>query len=155
MLPHLSGDLPVFTTDPVHMGGQPDGECRHVEALPLGFGGISEAEEVFSREAQLLPIAGKVLVHEMVGKYIMTGRYWCMRGKHRALADDLASVRVRRSLLDQFTNAFQCEEGGVALIGMPDRRRDAQCTKHTDTADTQQKFLTEAHLLIASIQSSR
>ena len=106
MFPHFSRDLPVLTADPVHMGGQPHRERRHVKAMSLGFGSISQAEEVFPREAQLFPIAGKVSVHQMMGKYVVTGRHRCMGGKHRALADDLAGICVRRSLLDQFTNAF-------------------------------------------------
>ena len=42
----------------------------------------------------------------------------------------------------------------MAFIAVPDRRIDAESAKHTDAADTQQKLLTEAHLLIAAIQSS-
>src|SRR5688572_28327834 len=104
MAPHLSRDLPVFTGDPVHMGSQPDGEHRHIEALPLRFRGISQAEEVFPREAQLLPITGKISVHQMMGEYVVTSRHGCMGGKHRALAYRLRGVRVSRSLLDQFAN---------------------------------------------------
>src|ERR1043165_5394924 len=103
----------MFTADSIHMVGHPDRERRHIETLPLGFWGISQAKEVFSREAHLLPVAGKVPVHKVIGKHIVTSRHRCMGGKHRTLADGFASVRVRRSLLNQFANALQREEGGV------------------------------------------
>ena len=90
----------MLTADSVHMGGHPNGECRHVEALPLGFGSVSQAEEVFTREAHLLPITGKVSVHEVMRKHVVTGWHRRMGGKHGTLTDRFAGVRVRRSLLD-------------------------------------------------------
>jgi len=65
----------------------------------------------FPREAQLLPIAGKVPFHEMIGKYVVTGRHrvlWVVNTVLWRMVSQ-ASACVR-SLLDQFANALQCEE---------------------------------------------
>ena len=105
----------MFTADPVDVGGQPDGERRHVKTLPLGFRGISQAEKIFAREAQLLPIAGKVPIHEVMGKYIVAGRHGCMGGKHRALADDLTRVRGPRAYVGALHRLDRGTSGLVAV----------------------------------------
>src|SRR6185436_7373292 len=112
----------MLAADPVHMGSHPDGESRHVETLSLRFWSISQTEKVFAREPQLFPIARKVPVHEMMGKDVVTGRHRRVGCKNCALTDHFAGICVRRSVLDQFANALQGEEGGVAFVGMPDRR---------------------------------
>ena len=71
MVPHLTRDPPMFTADPVHMRSHSYRECRHVESLSLGLGCVPQSKEVFPRETQLIPIAGEVLVHEVMGEHVV------------------------------------------------------------------------------------
>src|SRR5512134_43534 len=87
MLPHFAGDAAVLTTHTVDMRRQPHDKGRHIESLPAGFGSLSQPEEFVSREIELLPVTGKIAVHEIMREDVVASRYRRMGREHRALAD--------------------------------------------------------------------
>ena len=105
----------MFTADPIHMGGHPDRERRHVETLPLGFGGISQAEKVFSRETHDLygqSIIGKVLVHTTGKGGVATA--W-------AFLDMRAQGTAPLGIIFQLANPIMAQGAALADLPLMDR----------------------------------
>src|SRR5574337_648147 len=83
------------------------------------LGSFTKAEKFVAREAQLLPVAGKISIHQMVREDVMPGRHRRMRREDGALTDQLAGLRMGRACLNKLANPLQGEEGRMTFVGMP------------------------------------
>jgi hypothetical protein len=81
------------------------------------------------------------------------GRHRRMRGEYVPGRRRLASFGKRKLVfLHQRANAFQSQEGRMALVHVVDGGAQAQRRQGTDTADAQQDFLANAQIMIAAVK---
>ena len=114
----------------------------------------SQIQKLFARNAQFTAVVVEVFVNQVEFEALQTGGDGRMRGKDVAGAGNLAGLRKAQALLVlQLTDAFQGEEGRMALIHVADRGAQAQRVQRADAADAHQDFLADARPSVAAIEA--
>ena len=115
--------------------------------------GTTHADELVPRDAELLGIATHVLAKQTLVEVVVTSGYGGVNGIQAAGTYQLQSlVEVQAVLLDVVAQALQVAEGSVTLVAVVDILLDAQLLQQQHTADTQQDFLLQTVLPVATIE---
>ena len=89
---------------------------------------LAQLHEGVAREANLLAIGLKVTIHQVRREDIMPSRNRRVSRKDGSLTNQLDGVFMRMSGLDEFSQKFQREKGGMSFIGMPHHRGKPEST---------------------------
>src|SRR5579859_1470115 len=109
--------------------------------------------ELFAVQAKLRPEVSEVAVNEVVVEDVVAGGDGRVRGEDGVGGGNLARHSERHAQpVDQLAAAFQIQEGGVALIHVPDERVNSQGAQRPHAADPQYNLLRDSHLVIATVE---
>ena len=100
-------------------------------------------------------VPGEVLLDQVERERVVAGRHRRVRREHRRSPHLLERVVERSALLDQLADALQRDEGGVAFVQVPHRRRDAERAQRAHAADAENDLLLDARLAIAAVEPRR
>ena len=144
---------------PVGPLGQSQTHVCHVEFVRIVL--RTESQHPFHRHARqqsTLGIVAEVALHHLQRESIDTRRNRCVRGEHRAGPHHgQRGIEVEMIGGHELADALQSEETRVALVHMEDVRGGpgfdgCECADGPDTADTGEKFLFDAVLLVTAVQ---
>ena len=147
----MRGNVPVCATHTVVETRTPQCEGGHVELLSLAVAG-THVQKILQFEAELTRHAGKVLGHQAALEGIVSGRNRCVGGEHRVRRHHLQRSLETLARGNVFAAALENLEGGMPLVAMPYRRREAHRAQRTHATDAENDLLFEAVAPTASIE---
>ena len=87
-----------------------------------------DLHELVTRQSELAPVRTKILVDKVIAKGIVSRGNRSMRREERICRDCFACLVKAKPGSNEFPAPFQVQEGGVPLVEVPGRRRNAQGT---------------------------
>ena len=130
------------------------GQHRHREFFVRVVGvGLAEVDVLLPRDAQHVGIVRHVLADHRFGECVVTGRHGGVGREERRRTDDLQRLGESEFLVvHQVADAFDADEGCVALVAVEHVVLDAQFAQRADTADAQQNLPLQAVLPVAAVE---
>jgi hypothetical protein len=110
-------------------------------------------EELITRHFELWPECSQIFLDQPKREFIVARRDRCMCCENILCACFFKRLFESVARFNQFTGALKREEGGVALVHMPDGRVISQRTQGAHSAHAQQKFLHDAAVEVRPIQT--
>ena len=158
MLPGVVGGLAVQLGDGVRPVGEAEAEGGHVELVRVVVDAAAQGQDVVDRDA---PCPGPPLTREErpgdapdeAGvEPLVAGRDRRVDREGARAPDGRPGVGEGRARADHLAGALHEQERGVALVEVPDRRRDVQGAEGAHAADAQDELLVEPHLAAADVE---
>ena len=123
--PHAAGDRRMDVADGIPLAGQTQSQDGHVEAFVRLLPIAGQVKKTLPVNSQLLPPGGQAVFDQVKRKRVMTGRDGRVGGEHAAGPDPGQRLVEGQSLTNEFAQALNQDQGGVALVQVPDARGNA------------------------------
>ncbi len=150
--PRLVGGLGVQVADRVGTVGQAQREGRHVELRAVRIHAQPELQDALHRDAAVVEERPGDPPDEVRIEAFVAGRDGGVDGEDAVRADRRPRLFELHPAGDMLPRAFGQEERRVALVEVPDRRRQPECPDRAHAADAEHELLVEAHLAAANVQ---
>ena len=129
------------------------GEGGHTETLVVVVRiGAAHADELIPGDTELLWIAAHVLAEETFVEVVVTCRHWSMYGVERRSLHQFQGFVERETFLHVVAQTLQVAEGCVTFVAVVDIFLDAEFLQQQHTTNTEQDFLLQAVLPVATIE---
>ncbi|CAM5253664.1 hypothetical protein SBADM41S_06437 [Streptomyces badius] len=156
---HLPADRPVQGGDAVGALGEPEAHHRHVEQLRFaaGVGLGAERQDLLDGDAGQFALGAEVAGDERPVETVYAGGHRGVGGEDGPGPDHFQGGLEVESGGDEFADALQTEEAGVALVGVEHLRfrgagQPAPGAYGTHPADAEQHLLEEAVVAAAAVE---
>ena len=150
---HLLRHLAMQPAYAINLLGRVASEDRHAEAFALIARVVAaQIHEVVPADAHTLRITAHVLAEEAFVEVVVTGRHGSMHSVQRRGTHQLDGLVVGQSFSHIVADALHVDEGCMSLVAVINVLLDTQLLQRQDTADTQQDFLLQTVLPVATIQ---
>ncbi len=149
----LGRDAPVDPAHAVDRAGAVQGEPRHVEAVALAI--AAELEQRLLVHTEILDEPLEMLDEKLGCEDVVAGRDGRMSREHGIRGDSFEGRPERQTRDRQLAHALEDHERGMALVDVPDGRREAECAQRAHAADAEHGFLLQAQLAAAAVEHVR
>ena len=157
-LPGRIRGLGVEQAHGVGTAGQAERERGHVEGGFVALGAQAQLQHPVDRDAARVRASvalqewGGDPPHEIRIEPLVAGRDRGVDREHRIRPDGGPGLVQRPARRDELPRTLGEQEGGVALVQVPDGRRDVELAQRPDAADAEDELLVEPHLAAADVQ---
>src|SRR5581483_6122221 len=127
-----------------------DGERRHVEAMLVSD--AAQIEKLLARHTQVGAEVLEIIPDHLLGKVIMTGRYRCVRGKHRVRRHALERGGAVDAMRDEPTHTLEQKKSSMALVDVPHRWSLLERVERAHATYAEDDLLLDTHLAIAAVE---
>ena len=142
----------VEMADRVRAVGQPERERGHVELAAIAVHAEAQIEDALDGNAALVEQRPGDAPDEIGVEPLVARRDRRVDGEHAVALDGRERVVERRPGRDVLAGPLGEEERRVALVEVPDRRRQPERPDRPDAADAEHELLVQAHLAAADVQ---
>ena len=111
--------------DGIPLAGQAQGQDGHMEAFVVLLAIAGQVKKTLPVNSEFLPPGGQTVFNQVKRKRIVTGRNRRVGGEHAAGPDPDQRLVEGASLTNEFAQALNQDQGGVALVQVPDARGNA------------------------------
>ena len=151
-LPGRVGGHGMELADRIRAAGQAQREGGHVELVGVAVDAQTELEHALDGDAAGIEQRARHAPHEVRLEALVAGRDRRVDREHTVAPDGGPGVVDRHLAGDVLAGTLGEQERGMALVQVPDRRREPQLPDRPDPADAEDELLVEAHLAPAYVQ---
>ena len=150
---HLLAHPTVQLAHTVHFLAGVAGKNRHAEALVVVFRILAaHTDELIPGNTEHGGIAAHIFAEELLVEIVMSGRHRRMNGIERRCSHQFHGLVERHALAHIVAETLQVAQGGMSLVAVVNLLLDAQFLQGEHTTDTQQDFLLQTVLPVATVE---
>ncbi len=147
----LCGHAAMYAADAIDAARAIERQPRHVEAA-ADTRRAAEREQLLHRHVHGMCDVAEMLDEEAVGKGIVAGGHRCMSREHALRGHGLEPRLEGQSMRHLLAQQLDGQEGGMTLVHVPHRGRQAQRTQRANAADAEHDFLAQPVRLVAAVK---
>ena len=155
VLPGGVGGLGVQLADRIRAVGQAQAEGRHVELAGIAVRAHAQLQDVVDGHATRVEQRAGDAPDELGVEPLVARRDRRVDREHAVAPDPWPRVVQLGAGGDVFARSFGQQERRVALVEMPDRRRQRERPDRPDAADAEDELLVQPHLATADVEDVR